>query len=118
VTEGKLTGICGLCCAECPAFVGTRTGDEDLLAATAAKWTSDDYPLTAADIRCDGCTFVDKRVAKFCPDCSVRRCGLERDVANCAHCGDFACAELERKWEASADGKATLEAIRAKLKPS
>jgi hypothetical protein len=118
MSNDKIIAFCGILCSECPAYKATLAGDEDALAKQAAEWSSDDYPLTADDLACDGCLQEDKRVAKFCADCDVRGCALERGVENCAHCDAFPCEMLEKPWSMSVDAKTTLEEIRQMLKGS
>jgi hypothetical protein len=116
--NGEIIAFCGILCSECPAFVATQAGDEEALAKQAAEWSSEEYPLTAEDLWCDGCIYTDKRVTKFCLDCDVRQCALKRGVENCAHCDDFPCEKLEKPWSMSVDARTTLEEIRQKLKGS
>jgi hypothetical protein len=108
----KLIAFCGIDCAACPAFIATQAGDEEALAKQAAEWSSDEYPLTADDLICDGCIYQDKRVTKFCFDCTIRQCALGRGLENCAHCKDFPCDDLQKPWSMSLDAKTTLEEIR------
>ncbi len=114
----KLMAFCGILCSECPAFKATQADDEELLAKTAVEWSSDDHTLEADDLLCDGCIYEDKRASKFCLECTVRECALERGVENCGHCDEFPCAELEKPWSMSVDAKTTLEEIRRMLKGS
>lgn len=118
MAEERIIAFCGILCSECPAFKATQAGDEELLAKTAGEWTSEEHPLEAADLLCDGCIYEDKRAAKFCFDCDVRQCALEKGVANCAYCDDFPCEKLEKPWAISVDAKTTLEEIRQMLKES
>ena len=118
MANDKLMAFCGILCSECPAFKATLAGDEEALAKTAEEWSSDEYTLTADDLLCDGCIYEDKRTAKFCLECTVRQCALERGVENCAHCDDFPCDKLEKPWEMCVDAKTTLEEIRQMLKGS
>ena len=116
--NGEIIAFCGILCSECPAFKATQAGDEEALAKQAEEWSSEDSPLEADDLLCDGCIYTDKRVTKFCLDCDVRHCALEKGVENCAHCDDFPCEKLEKPWSMSVDAKTTLEEIRKMLKGS
>ncbi len=118
MAEERIIAFCGILCSDCPAFKATLAGDEEALAKQAAEWSSDEYPLEAGDLLCDGCIYEDKRTAKFCLDCDVRRCALERGVENCAHCDDFPCEKLEKPWALCVDAKTTLEELRQMLKGS
>jgi len=116
--NGKIIAFCGINCAACPAFVATQADDKEALAKQAAEWSSEEYPLEAGDLVCDGCLYTDKRVTKFCLDCDVRQCALSKGVENCAHCDAFPCEMLEKPWSMSIDAKTTLEEIRQMLKGS
>jgi hypothetical protein len=115
VESKKMLAFCGIPCSECPAFKATVAGDDDALAKTASEWSSEEYQLVAGDLVCDGCLYPDRRVAKFCFDCGVRACALEKGVETCAHCGDFPCEKLELPWSLSVDARTTLEEIRRML---
>jgi hypothetical protein len=93
--NGKIVAFCGILCSDCPAFVATQAGDAEALAKQAAEWTSEEDPLTADDLWCDGCIYTDKKVTKFCLECDVRQCALAKGVETCAHCDDFPCEKLE-----------------------
>jgi hypothetical protein len=116
--NGEIVAFCGILCSDCPAFVATQAGDGEALAKQAAEWSSEEYPLTADDLVCDGCIYTDRRVTRFCLECGVRQCALAKGVETCAHCDDFPCGKLEKPWSMSVDAKTTLEEIRQKLKGS
>ena len=67
----KVTGICGLFCESCPAFL---------------------------QFMCDGC--LSGFVAPFCLDCrhGFRDCAKEHGVTWCFQCGDFPC-ERQRRFK-------------------
>ena len=118
MADKKIIAFCGILCSKCPAFKATLADDEEALSKQAEEWSSDEYPLTAADLGCDGCIYEDKRAAKFCQECDVRQCAFAKGVDNCAHCDEFPCDKLEKPWSTSVDAKATLEEIRRSLKES
>jgi hypothetical protein len=95
--EDKMIAFCGLICNECPAYIAKRTNNDEIRKETAAKWSSEDFPLKVEDINCDGCTTEDE-LMKFCMICEVRKCGLEKGVQNCARCTDYSCEKLEKLW--------------------
>jgi hypothetical protein len=113
----EMIAYCGLLCNECPAYLATVEDDDAARAEVAAQWSTEQWPLVAADVNCDGCTTVGGRTLSFCSDCSTRNCAMEHEVANCAHCAEFACSALQKHWEMShpADAKARLEALHAGL---
>ena len=113
----EIIAYCGLVCTGCPAFIATQKNDNAERQKVVAKWSSEDNPMTIEDINCDGCLAVGKRLIKFCNECEVRACGIEKKVENCAHCDDFACDKLEKLWGmlSSKDAKGRLEEIRKTL---
>ena len=88
-----MIAYCGLKCEECPAYLATQEDDVEQLKALATEWSTDDYPFTLADMRCDGCTTTE-RVFKWCQDCPIRACCIAKGFANCAHCADLPCDKL------------------------
>ena len=113
----EMIAYCGLVCTGCPAYIATQENSDTLRKQVVEKWSSDQYPLKIEDINCDGCLSVGKRLIKFCNACEVRACGTVKKVENCAHCGDYVCAKLEKLWGIvnSAEAKARLENIRKNL---
>jgi hypothetical protein len=113
----EMIAYCGLICTGCPAFIATQKDDNAERQKVVEKWSSEKNPMTIEDINCDGCIAVGKRLIKFCNECEVRACGIEKKVENCAHCDDFACDKLEKLWGmlSSKDAKGRLEEIRKNL---
>jgi hypothetical protein len=114
----KMIAYCGLICTDCIAYLATQKDDDTERQKVVEKWSSDDYPMTIGDINCDGCLAVGKRLIKFCNECEVRACGIERKVENCAHCNDFGCEKLEKLWGmlSHKEPRARLEEIRKNLR--
>ncbi len=113
----KMIAYCGLVCTDCEAYVATQKGDMGTLAKLAER-AQKEFGLTVAPEAnmCDGCLTTTGRQIPYCQTCAIRACGVERKVANCAHCADYPCETLLP--HASAAQKATLDAIRATLPPS
>ena len=112
--EESIIAFCGLDCTECPAYIGTQKEDNELLKKTAKRWSTSKYKLEPADIICDGCIFVEKRLANFCSECQVRVCGVEKGIENCGHCDDYPCETLKKVWKflRTPQAKARLDEIR------
>jgi hypothetical protein len=114
----RIVAYCGLVCSDCPAYVATQANDAAALERVAAQWREEfDSPdITADSILCDGClsTNGDRRIG-YCDTCEIRACALERGVANCAHCTDYACARLEGFLAHAVGARAVLDGIRAAL---
>lgn len=112
--EERIISFCGLDCSECPAYIGTQKGDKNLIEKTAKRWSTSKHKLEPDDIICDGCTFLDKRLASFCSECQVRICGVEKGVDNCGLCDDYSCERLKKvwKWIRTPKAKARLDEIK------
>ena len=118
MAEGKIIAFCGIDCTACPAYVGTQAGDEELLAKTAAEWSVGDEQLTVEDMECYSCLQTEKRLFKWCSLCKVKDCCREKDLANCAHCDEYACEDLKKLWDMvqSQDPRMVLDDIRREVK--
>jgi Protein of unknown function (DUF3795) len=108
-----LIGACGLDCSQCEAYLATQAEDWTALAAVAEKWTREyNAPgLTAENVQCDGCMTAGRKVG-HCGECQMRLCALERGLANCAVCPDYACEKLQHFLAAVPQAKTNLEALR------
>lgn len=114
----KIIAFCGIDCASCPAYVGTQTGDMELLAKTAAEWSGDGEPLTAKDLLCSSCTQTEERLFKWCVHCKIKDCCREKEFTNCAYCDEYACDDLNKLWDMfpSQEARATLDEVRREVK--
>jgi len=94
---GKILAVCGLDCAQCGAYIATQTNDDQKRAEVAAEW-SREYrsDVKPEDIYCDGCLSGDGRLYSHCHVCEFRKCGLDKGLANCAHCDEYVCEKLEK----------------------
>jgi hypothetical protein len=117
VAEEKIIAFCGIDCAACPAYVGTQAGDAELLAKTAAEWSSAEEPLTAEDLICYTCLQTEKRLFKWCARCRMKDCCREKDIPNCAHCDEYACGDLKKLWDmvAPQEPRMVLDDIRREV---
>lgn len=118
MAEEKMIAFCGIDCAACPAYVGTQTGDERLLAKTAEEWSTGEYPLKPEDVICDSCTVAGKRLPSFTSLCKMKDCCREKGIPNCAYCDEYACEDLKKLWDMvqSQDPRKTLDDIRREVK--
>jgi len=108
----KIIAYCGLVCNNCPAFIATENNDENQKKKLAAEWTRDEYEVKAEDINCQGCSRCSEKVFKFCRECEIRQCGIERDIENCAHCEEYPCDKLNIPFEGTPENKKVLDEIR------
>jgi hypothetical protein len=110
----EMIAFCGLECDACPAYLATQEDDDEKRAEVAALWSK----MFKADIKpdhinCDGCHTKGGRSFHHCAVCEIRKCGIKRQVANCAFCDDYVCDTLEAFFQMVPDSKTRLDAIRA-----
>jgi hypothetical protein len=113
----QLLSYCGIDCSACPAYIATQSNDIEKLTILAGEWF--DGATDHTIILCDGCKSDGAngggRIMKWCAECPTRACAIERELENCAYCGDYGCEKLAKVFEMSVEAKANLEQIRAAL---
>lgn len=108
-----IIAMCGLECTSCPAYIAKQTDDRALREKTAKEWSAlFKSELKPEDINCDGCIAVDGEHIGYCNVCEIRKCGLAKQVDNCAYCDEYMCDKLERFFKDVPDAQKRLEAIR------
>ncbi len=114
MTTSPLIAFCGLDCAACPGYQATQANDMAALERAVEQWRKEfNAPnMTVKDAICDGCT-VNQRLGGHCGGCKIRACSLERNLASCADCPDYACAELQGFFSMAPAAKQTLDGLRA-----
>lgn len=95
--EKRIIAFCGRICDTCLAYIAKKTNNNNLRKKAVKEWTSEKFSFEIEDINCDGCT-NDKELLTYCTVCKVRKCGLEKELENCAYCADYPCKTLERVW--------------------
>ncbi|MEA3438747.1 MAG: DUF3795 domain-containing protein [Chloroflexota bacterium] len=108
----QIIAYCGLTCTDCPAYIATREDDTEKLKTMALEWYGVENDATFCV--CDGC-ITDGRKNRWCGECAVRACAVERGVVNCAHCDEYGCETLTAFFGDVPDAKVNLERIRATL---
>lgn len=112
----KLIAYCGLVCSDCPAYVATKSGDEEALAAVARTWSEQFKEDIAPEAcLCDGCLATGGRLIGYASQCKIRPCAMAKTVKNCAHCADYACDDLTAFFAMAPSAKQTLEGVRRAL---
>ncbi|MHC4926069.1 MAG: DUF3795 domain-containing protein [Planctomycetota bacterium] len=97
---------CGMVCQECNAFIAHKNDDDGLRAETAKLWTEQyKVEITPEDVNCTGCREEGAKIG-HCHVCEIRTCCIEKDVANCGKCDEFACEKLEGFFKMFPDGGA------------
>ena len=114
VSNKKMLAMCGLDCAACPAFIAYKTDDQALRVKTAAEWSQMYHAdLKPEDINCVGCLKTQGVHVGHCSECEIRKCGLSRQVKNCALCPDYSSCEKIGQFVANVPpAKANLEEVR------
>ncbi len=114
----RIIAVCGLDCATCAGYLATQANDEAWKERVAAEWR-EAYSaprIDASYVTCDGCLAFDGRLGGHCAECEIRACGVERGLANCAHCPEYtSCPKLAGFIEFVPHVKATLDEIKSTL---
>jgi hypothetical protein len=109
----KMIAMCGINCAECPAFLATRENNVQKRKEVAEQWSKEyQAEFKAEDINCDGCSFGKERLFSHCQVCEIRRCGREKQLKNCATCNEYPCPKLSQFFLMVPQGKAVLDEIK------
>jgi hypothetical protein len=108
----RIIAYCGLVCNECPIFIATLESNQQKKVELANQYTSEAYEVTQEDINCVGCTSKGSDIFKFCQECDIRLCGLDREIPNCAYCSEYPCNKLDKPFESSPQNKILLDEIK------
>jgi hypothetical protein len=109
-----LIAFCGLDCAACEGYKATQANDLAWKERVVEQWKKE-YGTADLDVKgvtCDGCTATSGVWGAHCYNCDTRLCGVERGVANCAACPDYACEKLERFFNFVPTARQTLDSLR------
>jgi hypothetical protein len=108
-----IVACCGLVCSDCPAYMATQADDAAALERVAAQWREEynSPDITVESVICDGCMVESERHCGHWYECDIRACGVERGVANCAHCSDYVCDRLESFFGFVPDARTVLDNI-------
>lgn len=109
----KMIAVCGLVCTECPAFIATQKEDDNERKKVAEQWSKEfKVELKPEDINCDGCVADSERLFSHTKVCEIRKCGLDKKVANCAYCDEYACEKLTDFFKMAPEAKSNLDEVR------
>ena len=112
----KKISYCGIICSECPAYIATQNNDDKARKEIAEKWSKEfNSNLKHEDVNCDGCLLVNGRKLNYCNTCDIRKCGVERELKNCAYCDDYTCDKLNKFHENNQQLRQNLDDIRKNL---
>jgi hypothetical protein len=107
-----LIAACGLDCSQCEAYQATQSNDRLALETVVEKWSRDYHAagLTVENVQCDGCMTAGRKVT-HCSECEISLCAIQRGLANCSVCPDYACDQLAAFFQLDPQAQANLEAI-------
>ena len=112
----KMIAFCGLNCTGCDAFPANRNRMTLAERKTAAEKWSELYghgrTINPEEMECDGCLSQGGKLWSHCRHCEIRKCGLEKQVKNCAYCRNYPCEKLNEIFIIATTAKDTLETIR------
>jgi hypothetical protein len=112
----KIIAFCGIDCTDCKAFIVTQENSDAKRREVAKEWSKEfGHEIKPAEINCDGCLTRDGRHINYCSTCEIRKCGMEKEVENCAYCIDYKCEKLDKFHEQAPKAKKRLERIRQRL---
>jgi hypothetical protein len=110
----KMISSCGINCAECGAFIATKTNDQAKRIEVAAIWSKQyQSDIKPENINCNGCKSTGDNIFHYCTICEIRACGKKRGVENCAHCPDYACEMLQGFFKVAPEAEKNLLEIRS-----
>ena len=111
-----MIACCGLDCSKCEGFLATQADDDSKRAEVAEQWSIRyDADIKPEQINCDGCRSGDKRIFDHTDICELRKCCIEKDIANCAACDMYACYKLKAFFEVAPEARAALDALRSQM---
>lgn len=86
--KNKLAAPCGLYCGVCGVYIAHKNDDIKF-----KERLKDVYWVDVDDIRCEGC--LSDVLFKYCLDCPIRSCTVERGISGCHQCNDFPCKFID-----------------------
>jgi hypothetical protein len=114
----RMLAVCGLDCGPCEARIATQADDDLEKERVAAKWREafGNPAIDASYVTCDGCLSGSALICGWCRQCPLRACAIARNVATCAHCGEYNVCQTLVEFDKMAPGaKDRLDKIRAEL---
>jgi hypothetical protein len=112
----KMIAMCGLDCSACPAYLATQADDDEKRAETAQLWSKQfNVDIKPEEVNCDGCRCDGGRLFTHPRVCAIRKCGMGKQISNCAHCPEYACGKLAPLLSAAPQAKVELDGLRQEL---
>jgi hypothetical protein len=113
----QMITYCGLVCDTCPIHLATLETDiskKVKMRISIAEELSKIYgtiPEPKIITDCDGCKTNNGRLFTGCIDCKIRKCAIQKNITNCAYCGDYPCDNLKKHFTFDPASKERLEKI-------
>lgn len=108
---------CGFDCSECPMYIVTVSGDDELCEQLIDKYSTPDRRLTKDDIRCYGCKADVRYRHPYCEQCGIRTCAIEHGILfNCGECSEYPCAEIIARIPPERSGRKNMDITASLLK--
>ena len=109
-----MIACCGLDCLQCGAYQATQANDDAKRAAVAKEWSElFNVDIRPEQINCDGCR-ADGQKFFYCSDmCEIRKCCVQKELANCAACDMYACDKLEGFFTMMPAARTALDKLRS-----
>ncbi|MDO4355723.1 MAG: DUF3795 domain-containing protein [Clostridia bacterium] len=98
---------CGYDCERC--LVYRAAGDEEERRCLALRYSTEDRPLRAEQMRCSGCRSAEALPCVMCEGCELRICAVARGVESCGRCGAYPCDALKRALPEGCESRKRLD---------
>lgn len=90
----EILSKCGYRCDLCPAYTENINSEADKKDVSEGWKKLFGFEVPPAEVECVGCHNKGQHADKGCP---VRPCVMEKNIENCACCGNFECEALKTR---------------------
>jgi len=117
----EMIAYCGLACHTCVIYLATREKDPKKKREMRVEIAQKINKLYKENMKagnvtdCDGCMPEGGRLFSGSKKCEIRKCAKQKNIENCAHCGQYPCEKLEKFFATDPDAKARLDVIRSRI---
>lgn len=110
-----LPAYCGFFCDRCPVYRAAAGGDKSMKEELAQRYTTAGQPLSAEDIRCQGCRARESQLSVFCQKCFIRSCARQKGLSHCGTCREYPCDYMEKHIPPDSPSRIWLDWYRERL---